>query len=91
MLFDNLPSFPTALPADELALLATLDGCDWPDYMSIEWNERPAARRLEKRGLIKISRHKTDPIATEPDWYAGKLPASRIRAAMGSDMGKGEG
>lgn len=79
MLFDSLPMFPVALPDDELALLAKLDGCDWPTNREVDWEDRPAARRLEKRGLIKISRQKMDPIAIEPDWFAGKMPASGLR------------
>ncbi len=80
MLFDHLPVLPTALPDDELALLAKLNGCDWPTNQEVNWEDRPAARRLEKRGLIKISRQKMDPVACEPDWFAGKLPATAIRA-----------
>ena len=81
MLFDCLPEFPVALPPDELALLAKLDGCDWPTNQEVGWEYIPAARRLEKRGLIKITRQKIDPIAIEPAWFAGKLPTSVIRAA----------
>jgi hypothetical protein len=87
MLFDNLPQFPIALPDDELALLAKLDGCDWPTNQEVDWEDRPAARRLEKRGLIKISRQKMDPVAGEPDWFAGKLPQSGIRTLTPSDRG----
>lgn len=80
MLFADLPVFPVALPADELSLLAKLEGCDWPTNQEIDWDERPAARRLEARGLIKITRQKMDPIATDPDWFAGRLPSAHIRA-----------
>lgn len=80
-LFLDLPAYPTALPNDELALLSKMNGSDWPDQMEIDWDDRPAARRLEKRGLIKISRHKMDPVAIDPDWFAGKLPATAIRSA----------
>lgn len=81
MLFDSLPVFPAALPADELALLARIEGSNWPDVVEIDWEDRATARRLEKRGLIKISRQKMDPVALEPDWFAGKLPTAGIRAA----------
>lgn len=81
MLFDNLPTFPVALPDDELALLAKLGGCDWPCNQEIDWEDRAPARRLERRGLIKISRQKMDPVAMEPDWFAGKLAMAGIRAA----------
>lgn len=80
MLFDDLPTFPVALPADELALLAKLNGCDWPSNQEVDWDDRPAARRLEKRGLIKIERQKMDPVAVGPEWFAGKLPEAKIQA-----------
>ena len=80
MLFDGLPEFPPAIPDDELALLARLEGCDWPTNQEVDWNDRPAARRLERRGLIKISRQRMDPVAIDPEWFAGKLPAAGIRA-----------
>lgn len=79
-LFADLPTFPAAIPSDELALLAKLDGCDWPTNQEVVWEDRAAAQRLAKRGLIKISRQKMDPIAIGPDWFAGKLPAAGIRA-----------
>jgi hypothetical protein len=81
LLFDALPVFPVALPADELALLASLEGCDWPTNQEVAWEERAAARRLEARGLIKVSRQKMDPVADEPTWFAGRLPAAGVRAA----------
>ena len=80
MLFDELPVFQVALPEDELALLAKLNGCDWPTNQALEWEEHAAARRLEGRGLLKISRQKDDPIASYPTWYAGKTPTAAIRA-----------
>lgn len=88
MLFDDLPIFPTALPDDELALLRKLDGCDWPTEQEVDWEDRAAARRLEKRGLIKISRQKMDPIATEPEWFAGKLPTAHVRPSPVSPNGE---
>jgi len=78
-LFADLPQFPCALPHDELALLRKLVGCDWPTNQELDWSDRPAARRLAEKGLIRISRQKSDPVATDPDWYAGKLPAASIR------------
>ncbi|WEK42968.1 MAG: hypothetical protein P0Y64_16745 [Candidatus Sphingomonas colombiensis] len=81
MLFDALPVFPVTLPDDELALLSRMEGSNWPDQIEVEWQDRAAARRLEKSGLIKISRQKMDPVAIEPDWFAGKLPTAGIRAA----------
>jgi|688.fasta_scaffold1830030_1 hypothetical protein len=79
MLFDALPVFPVALPDDELSLLAKLKGCDWPTNQALEWGEHAAARRLESRGLLKISRQKDDPIASYPTWYAGKTPTAALR------------
>lgn len=70
-LFDALPEFPPALPDDELRMLAALP--HWPATQELDCGDWPAARRLERRGLIKIERHKTDPIAISPTWFAGKL------------------
>ena len=78
MLFAALPEFPAALPADELSLLAQMPW--WPANMEVSWDEHPPARRLETRGLIKISRQKSDPVATYPTWYAGKVSAAAIRS-----------
>lgn len=81
MLFENLPVFPTGLPDDELRLLATL-----PEYGVDRWvtevdeADHAACRRLERRGLVKVQREKTDPIAMRPTWFAGKLPAAGIKA-----------
>lgn len=85
MLFSDLPTFPVALPDDELVLLAKLDGCEWPTNQEIDWRERSAARRLEKRGLVKISRQKMDPVAIDPEWFVGKLPAAGIRSLSTKD------
>lgn len=76
-LFGDLPSFPVALPDDELRLLSQMP--DWPSNMEIDRDQYAACRRLEKRGLIKIERQKMDPVAIDPDWFAGKLPTSSVR------------
>lgn len=81
MLFDALPQFPVALPDEELALLNRLRDCEWPDNTELSQDERPIARRLAAKGLIKITRQKMDPISIEPDWFAGLLPAANIRTA----------
>jgi hypothetical protein len=81
-LFAELPVFPCAMPDDELKLLAKLDKCDWPTTTEVGWRDLPAARRLEKRGLVKIIRQKMDPVAIAPEWFAGKLPASQLRAHL---------
>jgi hypothetical protein len=76
---DDLPVFPVALPDDELRLLASL-----PDYgedkcvQEVAETDWGVARRLEKRGLLKIHRWKNDPIAIRPALYAGRLPAPAI-------------
>ena len=75
-LFPDAPQFPPALPDDELRLLASLPIYD--TTREIDWCEEAAARRLEKRGLIKIHRQKDDPIAIRPTMYAGKLPAALL-------------
>lgn len=66
--------FPTVavdntLPQDECAMLANL-----PAYPTVEEVQIHAvARRLERRGLIKIHRERDDPIAARQTWYAGRL------------------
>lgn len=85
MLFTVLPILPASLPYDELALLAKLRGCNWPTNQEVDWEDRAAARRLEKRGLIKISRQKMDPVALEPEWFAGKLPSAGIRSTINGE------
>lgn len=77
-LFNNLPEFPVALPDDELRLLSRL-----PEYERVQEvaeEDHAACRRLERRGLVKVQREKSDPVAMRPTWYAGKLPAASIKA-----------
>lgn len=81
MLFDSLPSFPIALPDDEVRFLRSLP--HWPTNQEVSGEDEPIARRLERRGLIKISRQKMDPVAIWPTWFAGKLAAANIRDAQG--------
>lgn len=92
-LFSKLPEFPVALPDDELRLLRDLP--DEPCRREIEWEEQAACRRLEKRGLIKVSREKMDKIAIRRTWFAGKLPAASFRlyraASSTSDKPKVKG
>lgn len=80
MLFEKLPQFPHALPDDELRLLSSLP--EWDVTQELSDEEHAPARRLEKRGLIKIQRHKMDTIAIAPTWFAGKLTALTL-AALG--------
>ena len=73
-LFETLPSFAVPLPQAELQLLVTLP---WygEDERVAEINpcDEPLARRLERRGLIKIQRQKMDPVAIRPTWFAGRI------------------
>jgi hypothetical protein len=70
-LFPEAPSFPPALPGDELRLLASLPAYDTVQEISVE--DEAACRRLERRGLVKVHRWKDDPIAIRPTLYAGRL------------------
>ncbi len=82
ILFSSLPQFPPALPDDELKLLAIL-----PDYnerqsvTAVDWEDEPACRRLEKRGLIKVHRWKDDDLAARPTLYAGRLHRLALSSA----------
>jgi hypothetical protein len=76
-LFGDLPEFPPSLPDDELRLLAALP--EWTTTQEIPECDHAPARRLERRGLIRIERHRTDPIAIRPTWFGGKLPGATVR------------
>lgn len=76
-LFSDLPHFPPALPDADLSLLSTLP--EWPTTAEVIDEDRTTARRLERKGLIKISREKMDDIAARPTWFAGKLSACALR------------
>lgn len=78
-LFKDLPKFPFALPDDELRLLASLP--EWDAVQEIDHQDAGAARRLEKRGLIKVERCRDDPAGTLRTMYAGRLPQASIRSA----------
>lgn len=77
MLFESLPEFPPALPDADLSLMASLP--KWPTEREVNEDDHPAARRLERQGLIKISRQKMDPCADRPTWFAGRTPAATLR------------
>lgn len=68
----DLPKFPPALPDDELRLLASLP--EWDTQQELTHEEWPIARRLERKGLIKISR-------TQEMLFAGKLATASLRQA----------
>jgi hypothetical protein len=88
LLFEALPIFPVALPNDELRILAWLS--EWPTTVQLQEDQHAAARRLERRGLIKISREKSDPVQHWPDWYAGKLPAAALSSNKGESRSPGD-
>jgi hypothetical protein len=79
-LFEELPSFPPALPDDELRLLASL-----PDYepgetvQAIDAGDEAACRRLERRGLVKVKRWKDDPAGIRRTMYAGRTALAKVR------------
>lgn len=59
------------LRSEDAALLARLAiGAE----IEIERIEHAACRRLAARGLVRISRQKLDPIATEATWFAERMP-----------------
>lgn len=72
MLFEGLPVYPPALPDDELRLLASLPV--WSAQQELSVDEWQVARRLERKGLIKISQ-------CEGMLAAGKLGTSSLRLA----------
>lgn len=88
-LFEHLPEFPQSLPADELQMLAWLPV--WPTTTEVFPEVRTIAGRLERRGLVKIERHKMDPIEIWPTWFAGKLPTAGLRAIPGERAQDREG
>lgn len=65
-----LPRFPPALPDDELRLLAALP--EWDTCQELTQDEWPVARRLERKGLVKISR-------SQEMLFAGKLATASLR------------
>ena len=75
-MFPDAPRFPPSLPDDEISLLAKLP--DWDTVTKVDEDDEPAARRLEKRGLIKMHRWKDDDLAIRPTMYAGKLETSKL-------------
>lgn len=78
-MFPGAPQFPPKLPDDELRVLRYLP--DWDTVTEIHEGDAAAARRLEKRGLVKLRRWKDDPIQYMPTLYGGKMPASGVREA----------
>lgn len=83
-LFNDLPSFTVPLGQDELRLLAEL-----PDYDShqsvraVSGKDELVARRLARRGLVKLHQWKDDPISIRATVYAGRL-ISPVRSAGGA-------
>jgi hypothetical protein len=81
-LFQTLPAFPPSLPDEELALLRSLPLYDSENQTvrEIDADEERVARRLERKGLIKVHRWKDDPLAIRPTLYAGRLSIASLRA-----------
>lgn len=69
-LFQNLPAYPPALPDDELRLLASLP--IWDTQQELDQRELPVARRLARKGLVKISQ-------CQGVFAAGKLATASVR------------
>lgn len=76
-LFENLPTFPVALPDEELFILGRLP--EWPTTQEVYVDDHAIVGRLERRGLVKVSRL-SDGLGSLPTWWAGKLPAASLRA-----------
>lgn len=70
-LFGGLPSFPVPLPQLALRLLSRLP--EWPDTQEVEPVDWPEMNLLARRGLIRIERQKTDPVAVYATPFAGRL------------------
>lgn len=71
-LFGDLPDDRAPLNRGDAGLLASLP--TYPETAALDDWDEASARRLEKRGLIRVEREKSDPIAVRPTWYAGRLP-----------------
>lgn len=56
MLFDSLPQFPPSLPDEDMAVLRNITAHPPGEWDLLDWNEWDGARRLERQGLVKISR-----------------------------------
>ena len=69
---DELPTFVVPLPQAELRLLSSLP--EWPTIQEVDDTDQPAMRRLERLGLVRVSREKTDPISTFTTPFAGRAP-----------------
>jgi hypothetical protein len=74
MLFDSLPQFPPALPDDELACLNRTTAQPPGEWDLLDWEEWKVAQRLERRGLLKISR-------CDGELWAQRTPAATLRLA----------
>lgn len=73
-LFPDLPEFQVPLTDDEQRLLDRLP--HWDTVGEIDQQDEAIARRLEKLGLVKITRWVADPAGTIRTMGAGRLPAS---------------
>lgn len=71
MLFERLPQFPPALPDEDLAFLRGLSPGPG-EWDLLDYDEWAVARRLERRGLVKISH-------CAGDLWAQSTPAAALR------------
>jgi hypothetical protein len=77
-LFGPLPSFPPSLPEDELRLLRELP--DWPTVQDVDNADTAPLRRLQRRGLVRVTRYR-EPGGTIYVVSAGKTLATALRDA----------
>lgn len=74
-LFGPLPTFPPSLPADELRLLRDLP--DWPTVQDVDDADMAPLRRLQRRGLVRVTRYR-EPDGTIYVVSAGKTLATAL-------------
>ena len=73
-LFSALPTDPAPLHPDDAALLASLPVYPTVEEMDWDLDLEACCRRLERRGLVKIHRWKSDPVAIRPTMNVGSMP-----------------
>jgi len=75
--FEKLSDLPPGLLDDERRLFASLPIGE--TLTEVKYENEPAARRLERRGLIKLEQRKTNPISIWVTCFAGRLPVAKTR------------
>jgi hypothetical protein len=78
--FHELPKSSLSLSDDELALLALLPY--WPSVIELQADETKIAHRLAKRGLVKITRQKSNAVCPQPTVCAGKMATVVLSKAV---------